>query len=168
MNEHEIILLQNFVSTPDLTIIIPPDFIAFSTRGALPTILIFSNFILLFSPSAKNNEAWLITSPSTVICPLSLTTSLIVDAEIVKQLPFNVNSELAFCILDIANISDINNELGHAKGDEVIKLVFERDLLAEDGFLIFEHSKDRNYENHPFFWQSRSYGSVQFSFFRKV
>ena len=52
--------------------------------------------------------------------------------------------------------------------DEVIKLVFERDLLKDDGFLIFEHSKDRNYEEHPFFWQSRSYGSVQFSFFKKV
>lgn len=30
---------------------------------------------------------------------------------------------LAFCILDIANITAINNELGHAKGDEVIKEV---------------------------------------------
>ena len=30
---------------------------------------------------------------------------------------------LAFCIVDIANISGINNELGHAKGDEVIKEV---------------------------------------------
>ncbi|MBR5304821.1 MAG: diguanylate cyclase [Candidatus Gastranaerophilales bacterium] len=29
----------------------------------------------------------------------------------------------AFCIFDIANISNINNELGHAKGDEVIKEV---------------------------------------------
>ena len=52
--------------------------------------------------------------------------------------------------------------------DEVIKLVFEKDLLKEDGFLIFEHSKDQNFENHPLFWQSRSYGSVQFSFFKKV
>ena len=52
--------------------------------------------------------------------------------------------------------------------DEVIKLVFERDLLNEDGILIFEHSKDRNYENHPNLWQTRSYGSVQFSFFKKV
>lgn len=33
------------------------------------------------------------------------------------------NSTTAFCILDIANISEINNELGHAKGDEVIKEV---------------------------------------------
>lgn len=35
----------------------------------------------------------------------------------------NTDRTTAFCILDIANISDINNELGHAKGDEVIKEV---------------------------------------------
>ena len=32
-------------------------------------------------------------------------------------------ASLAFCIIDIANIAEINNELGHAKGDEVIKEV---------------------------------------------
>lgn len=51
--------------------------------------------------------------------------------------------------------------------EEVIKLVFERDLLREDGILIFEHSKDRDFSDHPNFWQIRSYGSVQFSFFKK-
>ena len=51
---------------------------------------------------------------------------------------------------------------------EVIDLVFERDLLAEDGFLIFEHSKEQNFENHPNFWQTRSYGSVQFTFLKKM
>ena len=35
----------------------------------------------------------------------------------------NSASTLAFCIIDIANIAEINNELGHAKGDEVIKEV---------------------------------------------
>lgn len=51
--------------------------------------------------------------------------------------------------------------------EEVIKLVFERDLLRENGILIFEHSKDRDFSDHPNFWQIRSYGSVQFSFFKK-
>ena len=51
--------------------------------------------------------------------------------------------------------------------EEVIALVFEKNLLREDGFLIFEHSKDKNFSDHPNFWQSRSYGSVQFSFFKK-
>ena len=51
--------------------------------------------------------------------------------------------------------------------DEVIKSVMERNLLRDDGFLIFEHSKDRDYSQHENFWQLRSYGSVQFSFFKK-
>jgi len=38
----------------------------------------------------------------------------------------NKNSDLAFCIFDIANISDINKELGHAKGDLVIKEVAQK------------------------------------------
>ena len=52
--------------------------------------------------------------------------------------------------------------------DEVVRLVFERDLLREDGLLIFEHSKEQDFSNHENFWQLRSYGSVQFSFFKKV
>ena len=51
--------------------------------------------------------------------------------------------------------------------EEVIRLVFERDLLGEDGILVFEHSKDRDFSSHEKFWQLRSYGSVQFSMFRK-
>jgi len=51
--------------------------------------------------------------------------------------------------------------------EEVIRLVFERDLLGEDGILVFEHSKDRDFSNHEKFWQLRSYGSVQFSMFRE-
>ena len=52
--------------------------------------------------------------------------------------------------------------------EEVVTLVFERELLKDDGFLIFEHSKDKDFSEHTCFWQSRSYGSVQFSFFKKV
>ena len=51
--------------------------------------------------------------------------------------------------------------------EQVIDLVLERDLLKEDGMLIFEHSKDRSYDSHPNFVEKRSYGSVQFSFFSK-
>lgn len=38
----------------------------------------------------------------------------------------NRNSHLSVVMLDINNISKINRELGHAKGDEVIKLVAEK------------------------------------------
>ena len=51
--------------------------------------------------------------------------------------------------------------------EAVIDLVFERDLLKDGGFLIFEHSKDQVFSKHPNFWQTRSYGSVNFTFFKK-
>ncbi len=51
--------------------------------------------------------------------------------------------------------------------EEVIRLIFERDLLRDEGMLIFEHSKDKDFSNHEKFWQLRSYGSVHFSFFKK-
>ncbi len=53
------------------------------------------------------------------------------------------------------------------RGREV-KQVFEGDLLRPGGILIFEHSKKMNFSDFEEFWQLRSYGSVQFSFFKKV
>lgn len=49
---------------------------------------------------------------------------------------------------------------------EVISLIMERQLLNEGGLLIFEHSRGMDFSAHPRFLQIRSYGSVQFSFFR--
>lgn len=45
--------------------------------------------------------------------------------DLAREISKNINTDktTAFCIIDIANISEINNELGHAKGDEVIKEV---------------------------------------------
>ena len=51
--------------------------------------------------------------------------------------------------------------------EAVIREVFARDLLREEGLLIFEHSKQHDFSSWPHFWQLRSYGSVQFSFFKK-
>ncbi len=51
--------------------------------------------------------------------------------------------------------------------EEIIELVFEHNLLREDGILIFEHSKGQSFDNHPMFYKSKSYGSVNFAFFRK-
>lgn len=50
---------------------------------------------------------------------------------------------------------------------EIIDLVFEHNLLRDEGILIFEHSKEQDYSKHPKCFQTRSYGSVQFAFFRK-
>ncbi len=52
--------------------------------------------------------------------------------------------------------------------EAIVPLVLEGDLLREGGIFIFEHSKEKNFSDHPLFWQLRSYGSVQFSFFQKV
>ncbi|MBQ5692435.1 MAG: RsmD family RNA methyltransferase [Alistipes sp.] len=51
--------------------------------------------------------------------------------------------------------------------EQVVSLVLDGDILKQDGIFIFEHSDKYNFENHPLFWQSRSYGSVQFSLFKK-
>ena len=51
--------------------------------------------------------------------------------------------------------------------EQVVELVLGENILREDGIFIFEHSDKYNFEKHPYFWQSRSYGSVHFSFFRK-
>ncbi|MBE6213454.1 MAG: methyltransferase domain-containing protein [Rikenellaceae bacterium] len=49
--------------------------------------------------------------------------------------------------------------------EQVIELVFANNLLREGGILIFEHSKSQNFSEHPRFTKTKSYGSVQFSFF---
>ena len=45
-------------------------------------------------------------------------------------------------------------------------LVFENNLLKEDGLFVLEHGKKDNFESHPHFVERRVYGSVNFSFFR--
>lgn len=44
--------------------------------------------------------------------------------------------------------------------------IFENGLLKEDGLLVLEHGKDQHFENDPHFLEHRSYGSVNFSFFK--
>ena len=51
--------------------------------------------------------------------------------------------------------------------EQVVDLVLGENILKEEGIFIFEHSDKYNFDNHPLFWQSRSYGSVQFTFFKK-
>lgn len=40
-------------------------------------------------------------------------------------------------------------------------------LLNDGGLFVLEHGKDYNFSQHPCFLEHRSYGSVNFSFFRK-
>lgn len=49
---------------------------------------------------------------------------------------------------------------------QLLDLVFERNLLNQDGLLIVEHGKQTNLSGHPKFDKSRKYGSNVFSFFK--
>ncbi len=44
-------------------------------------------------------------------------------------------------------------------------LVFERQLLTDDGIFVLEHPREFSFEEHPHFWQHRNYGKVNFTFF---
>lgn len=46
-------------------------------------------------------------------------------------------------------------------------IIFEKELLNDDGVFILEHSKTNTFTEHPFFKEERNYGSVHFSFFEK-
>ncbi len=51
--------------------------------------------------------------------------------------------------------------------ERIPELVFSNDLLNENGWLIVEHSKTANLSNLIFYSETRNYGNVHFSFFRK-
>lgn len=45
-------------------------------------------------------------------------------------------------------------------------LVFDRGLLKEEGWLVIEHSREKDFSAHPRFFELRKYGKVCFSFFK--
>lgn len=49
--------------------------------------------------------------------------------------------------------------------EDIIKLVFEKNLLEEEGMLIIEHSKQNDLSALPNFSEARKYGGSVFSFF---
>lgn len=49
--------------------------------------------------------------------------------------------------------------------DELPNIIISKNLLKPGGVFIFEHSKSKNYSDHPNLTEHRSYGSVNFSFF---
>lgn len=48
---------------------------------------------------------------------------------------------------------------------EIAKVVFERNLVKQNGYLIVEHPSMKKLDNHPNFKEQRTYGSSAFSFF---
>jgi len=45
-------------------------------------------------------------------------------------------------------------------------LILEKDILKEGGWLVIEHGKDTNFTSHLRHVETRTYGSVHFSFFQ--
>ena len=52
--------------------------------------------------------------------------------------------------------------------DILPSLIFENNLLKEKGWFILEHSKKHDFSTHSNYFDSRVYGSVNFSFFKDV
>ena len=49
--------------------------------------------------------------------------------------------------------------------DTLPDIIFEKQLLKEDGIFVLEHGKDHDFSGHPHFKEHRQYGSVNFSIF---
>lgn len=49
---------------------------------------------------------------------------------------------------------------------EIPTLIFENNLLKENGIFVLEHGKDYNFNDNPHFIEHRAYGSVNFSLFK--
>ena len=52
--------------------------------------------------------------------------------------------------------------------DELVQLIFDRNLLREGGMFVLEHDKRHHFEEHPHFMEQRHYGKVNFSFFAQT
>ena len=52
--------------------------------------------------------------------------------------------------------------------DEIPKIVVSKNLIAEDGIFVLEHTPRNNYETYAGFSFQRNYGTTVFSFFQRV
>ena len=50
--------------------------------------------------------------------------------------------------------------------DEIVKLIFEKNLLSEGGWLVLEHDRNWDFTAHEHFLKHKSYGNVHFSIFQ--
>lgn len=50
--------------------------------------------------------------------------------------------------------------------EKIPDLVFENDILKDEGIFILEHGKEQDFASHPRCFDQRKYGAVHFSFFK--
>ena len=48
--------------------------------------------------------------------------------------------------------------------EKIVEMVFEKELLNPDGWLILEHSRNYDFKEYPKFYQHRKYGKLNFTF----
>lgn len=84
----------------------------------------------------------------------------------IKPIHIDVKAYLKACRFkyDIV-FADPPYDLDWLKG--IPELVFESMILKEDGFFILEHPRLMTFKTHNNYFEHRSYGNVNFSFFRK-
>lgn len=49
--------------------------------------------------------------------------------------------------------------------DDIPNIVFDKNMLAEDGIFVLEHTPRNDYQKHPNFLKIKNYGTTVFSFF---
>lgn len=50
---------------------------------------------------------------------------------------------------------------------DIPSIIFERNLLHDEGLFVLEHPKQFNFSDHQYFFQQKKYSNVHFSFFRQ-
>ena len=51
--------------------------------------------------------------------------------------------------------------------DTIPDKIFNKEIVAPEGYLILEHPAGYTFEKHPYFVKEKKYGNVHFSFFRR-
>jgi len=51
--------------------------------------------------------------------------------------------------------------------DSIPNLIFEHNLLSEEGLFVLEHNPNHDFSQHPYLTEVRNYGKTLFSFFQK-
>ena len=49
--------------------------------------------------------------------------------------------------------------------DDLPKCVFDQKLLKSDGIFVLEHTPRNDYQEHPYFYRIKNYGTTVFTFF---
>lgn len=84
------------------------------------------------------------------------------DFSIIKKDVFNYlnSSKLKFDIV----FADPPYNMPKNNYCKLIKLIFEKNIISNNGIIVIEHSSFLNFEKHEKFFKSKKYGDVNFSF----